>query len=283
MGEVLGVFAELNVTDLHSITTSAKIRSLYDLEERVKTLKAPRWPEEILGKIDQVQAARGKTLYRRHCIACHDVPGCDGQYETAPQPGIAPKDPLAHDYRSVIKIEMVPLDAIRTDPAMANSFLSRFGKTGILKPALGNEDKMPTRDLVGAAVGAVIRSEFARLAIPPAQQFKMNDQRLLASPSAAHLKGYKARPLNGIWATAPYLHNGSVQSLFELLLPACDRKKTFKVGSRQLDTTNIGFLEDPTGFTFETSLPGNSNSGHEYGTALTNDERHDLLSYLKTL
>jgi hypothetical protein len=177
----------------------------------------------------------------------------------------------------------VPLSEIQTDPAMAKNFLSRFGKTGILKPALGNQDKVPTRDLVGAAVGAVIRSEFARLEIPPAKQFIMNDRRQLVSPSAAHLHGYKARPLDGIWATAPYLHNGSVQSLFQLLLPSGDRKKTFKVGGRQFDTSNVGFLEDPTGFTFETSLPGNSNRGHEYGTSLTNDERHDLVSYLKTL
>jgi hypothetical protein len=283
MGEVLGVFAELKLSDLHSIVTSAQIKSLYGLEERIKTLKAPRWPEGILGSIDQVQAARGQALYRRHCIACHDLPGCDGHYVTAPQVGIDPKDPLARDYRSVIKIEMVPLSDIGTDPVMANSFLSRTGKTGILKPALGNRDEVPIRELVGAAVGAVIGNEFARLGTPPAAQFEMNDRRRVITPTEEHLRGYKARPLDGIWATAPYLHNGSVKSLFELLLPASKRKKTFQVGGRQFDAKNVGFFDDPTGFTFETSLPGNWNTGHEYGARLTDDERYDLIEFLKKL
>jgi cytochrome c peroxidase len=94
--------------------------------------------------------------------------------------------------------------------------------------------------------------------------------------------GYKARPLNGIWATAPYLHNGSVPNLDELLKPAMSRMKTFHVGSREFDPVHLGFKDDGP-FLFDTSLPGNSNAGHEYSGPLTDDERMQLIEYLKSL
>ena len=103
-----------------------------------------------------------------------------------------------------------------------------------------------------------------------------------ASPKKL-LFNYKARPLNGIWATAPYLHNGSVPNLYELfLLSGCKpddvpgetcRSKTFTVGSRELDTDKVGFKQlDKNKFPeevfekleFKTTLRGNSNEGHEY-------------------
>ena len=94
---------------------------------------------------------------------------------------------------------------------------------------------------------------------------------------------YKARPLNGIWATAPYLHNGSVPNLNELLKPAAQRRKTFHLGSQEFDPVHVGFKEDPNGILFDTSLTGNANSGHEYGADLTDQERRELLEYLKSL
>jgi hypothetical protein len=95
--------------------------------------------------------------------------------------------------------------------------------------------------------------------------------------------GYKARPLNGIWATAPYLHNGSVPTLVELLKPAEDRAKTFHVGIQEFDPVNVGFKDDPTQPLYDTTVEGNSNKGHEYGVDLSEDDRRDLLEYLKSL
>ncbi len=94
---------------------------------------------------------------------------------------------------------------------------------------------------------------------------------------------YKARPLNGIWATAPYLHNGSVPNLAELLKPAAQRRKTFPVGSREYDPVQVGFKDDPSQPVFDTNADGNSNAGHEFGSQLTSDERLQLLEYLKSL
>lgn len=97
---------------------------------------------------------------------------------------------------------------------------------------------------------------------------------------------YKARPLDGIWATAPYLHNGSVPNLYELMLPAPQRSKTFRIGTRfAFDPVNVGVdtsAPDAT-FVLDTSISGNGNSGHEFGAALTDVQRWQLIEYLKTL
>ena len=114
---------------------------------------------------------------------------------------------------------------------------------------------------------------------------KIDASKIMNRDSAGPKLEYKARPLNGIWATAPYLHNGSVPSLAELLLPPEQRSKKFAVGRREFDPQNVGFQSAavPGTFTFDTSLAGNSNSGHVYGTTLSPEDRQALLEYLKSI
>jgi hypothetical protein len=102
------------------------------------------------------------------------------------------------------------------------------------------------------------------------------------------LMRYKSRPLDGIWATAPYLHNGSVPNLYQLLLPPAQRVTSFRIGTRQYDPRLVGYRTDAQApgntFTFDTSRPGNSNAGHDYGASAMNDQqRMALIAYLKTL
>jgi hypothetical protein len=96
---------------------------------------------------------------------------------------------------------------------------------------------------------------------------------------------YRARPLNGIWATGPFLHNGSVPTLMDLLRPTVERPATFIVGNSDFDPVNIGFTEpmDGTGFRIDTQTPGNANTGHEYGVTLSEADKLALLEYLKSL
>ena len=101
-----------------------------------------------------------------------------------------------------------------------------------------------------------------------------------------NLVAYKARPISGIWATAPYLHNGSVPNLYQLLLPPGERVVKFNVDSSySFDAKTVGYVADKEGrvFRFDTQLPGNSNAGHDYGTDLTRAQRWDLIEFLKTL
>jgi hypothetical protein len=105
--------------------------------------------------------------------------------------------------------------------------------------------------------------------------------------------GYKARPLTGIWSTGPYLHNGSVPNLYELLLPPEQRSASFWVGTRQFDAERVGYQTTPSNensFLYRTRdeagrvLWGNFNGGHDYGNSrLTERNRRDLVEYLKTL
>jgi hypothetical protein len=95
--------------------------------------------------------------------------------------------------------------------------------------------------------------------------------------------------LQGIWATAPYLHNGSVATLADLLKPAAQRAKQFKMGSAY-DTVNLGIAVDQpqSNYVMVTTdcsdlNSGNSRCGHEFGTQLTDPEKKALLEYLKTL
>ena len=122
--------------------------------------------------------------------------------------------------------------------------------------------------------------------------------------------GYKARPLEGVWATAPYLHNGSVPTLYQMLLPPKQRDQKFFVGRREYDPVHVGFVTQPehegdNGFWLDTTKNGNSNEGHAFtadavawkkhrenpdanplprgviGLELTDDERKDIVEYLK--
>ncbi len=98
-------------------------------------------------------------------------------------------------------------------------------------------------------------------------------------------EGYANVPLDDVWLKAPYLHNGSVPTLWDLLLPPNERPKSFVRGYDLFDFDKVGFVTNPSDeglhYRFDTSLHGNSNSGHEYGTHLPESQRRDLLEYLK--
>ncbi len=115
--------------------------------------------------------------------------------------------------------------------------------------------------------------------------------------------GYANLPLDGIWARAPYLHNGSVPTLWDLLSPAEARPRVFTLGGDVYEQENMGFVHEvvsgstAAGFTradgtphtgpafvLDTGLRGNGNQGHTgaaYGTGLADEEKRDLIEYLK--
>ena len=114
---------------------------------------------------------------------------------------------------------------------------------------------------------------------------------------------YKPRPLGGVWATGPYLHNGSVPTLYDLLSPANERPRKFFIGNRMdFDPVRVGLVASPAsdkGFWYDTTIPGNRNGGHEFragysqwkegsppshgviGPELKPEERWDIIEYLK--
>lgn len=93
--------------------------------------------------------------------------------------------------------------------------------------------------------------------------------------------GYANAALDGIWLRAPYMHNGSIPTLFDLLSPEERRPKSFNRGCSILDEQKVGFVCSE-GFILDTTKRGNANGGHRYGTDLSDGDREDLIEYLKT-
>ncbi len=292
-GEVIGVFGKVKVEKqdsivkkLHGYDSSVEAKNLVELEEWVRRLESPQWPENILPEIDDSKARQGEVLYQKKCISCHHL--------------INRSDP-----KRLIRAQMYGVDLVGTDKTAAHNAVTAVAPTGILEggllPLKKDEffgPKAPvaliTRDL---SLGVVTRNKEAALAsvilakkngngLKPLPKQGKHPEDTEQNPFAS-LMSYKARPLNGIWATAPFLHNGSVPTLYDLLLPVNERPKTFGVGLREFDPVKVGYLNDVKNpnmpFIFDTTKPGNSNSGHLYGVDLTEAERWVLLEYLKSL
>ena len=154
-----------------------------------------------------------------------------------------------------------------------------------------------TSNEFGPALGQIVEKTVAQWynsqtpPIPPARRQEMNGYR--ENGIQAPLK-YKVRPLNGIWATPPYLHNGSVPNIYALLSPVSERPQIFYLGDREYDPEMVGYKyeELTAGFKFDTSIRGNHNTGHEFsddkkpgviGRFLKPDERRALVEFLKTM
>ena len=297
VGEVLGTFGDATLTGpvAQLGTTTARGRELFALESLVAKLAPPQWPEALLGKIDSEKAARGRTLYSAYrsgepsCESCHTL--------RDPATGQYPLTPAAENRFGVqfVETQMIGLADIGTDPLMALNFATRTAFTGDLAPLLPapftGASALPAPVLLSITVGMAANYSIAT-AQPPfsaAERAALIGYRIKAAGLPPYLPknlaAYKARPISGIWATAPYLHNGSVPNLYQLLLPPMQRVTTFDVGSHAFDAEAVGYEsedEDNT-FRFDTRLPGNSNAGHDYGTDLSSDERWDLIEFLKTL
>ncbi len=165
-------------------------------------------------------------------------------------------------------------------------------------PANLGIDKSGFADALGAVVAKTVNYVFDQKKPPVSPA----DRKKIDGYMPNELRGelaYKVRPLNGVWATPPYLHNGSVPTVEALLGPPEDRPKKFYLGNREYDPVNLGYKFDKidNGFEFDTSIRGNSNRGHEFrkdynkdkeikgviGPALSADDRKALIEYLKTL
>ncbi|MGN0920650.1 MAG: di-heme-cytochrome C peroxidase [Cellvibrio sp.] len=298
-GEVLGVFASFDLTNQSQTVgypSSALLKELMEMEAQLAKLVSPSWRElaniGILPPIDDDLAARGKEVYHNYqCHQCHKL-----------------IDSRAADRQ--ITAQFASLNRIKTDPLMALNALQYEGNSGLLedRPISLRDPSGPkfasrSSGLVALShvtegvilnalsgstmdLSAQTRSGFAGGSGTEylSQTVKHLDFTRVDKRDPTSLLAYKARPLNGIWATAPYLHNGSVPTLEDLFKPSCSpteastnvhcRPNRFTVGSRELDTSKIGFKERspedfPEIFVFDTQLPGNSNHGHEFASGVT--------------
>jgi len=286
-GQVLGVFGQVDLGSdpATRYTSSIDFRNLYAMEEWIAALQPPKWPEQFLGKIDETKWQAGKALFNRNCRACHNMPPFDLTKKEDNIKGL-----------QFIKIQRVPQDVVGTDPLYMQSILGRFIDTSRLAAEFGGQKTVSAFQFFGLTVGRATERGFRDLNLSQGEMLAYSGYRFYPKLNAADptekLRPYvppsfndlKGGPLLGIWATGPFLHNGSVPNLYELLSPPEERSKLFWVGSNELDTEKLGFLaNDEAGlFRFDTNVPGNRNTGHVYpARSYTHGQRMDVIEYLK--
>ncbi len=292
LGEVLGVFGR---TDLaggrpDAFASAALIENLRLLEDWAAILKPPPWPERQLGAVDRAKAAEGEVLFKANCAGCHGGP--DYRLTDAAE---------TEGGRQWLAVTMVPQSVVGTDPRMLDNFRSRIARSGPLAPLFGGAPQVPAGGILLATVSNVVENDLrARNITGDARKaysgwrFAPGAQKPLAGWSGT--PAYKAGPLAGVWATGPFLHNGSVPTVYDLLSPQEERPARFHVGSSRYDAAKLGFISDPAALpeaerdaltVFDTTLPGNSNAGHAFpgpgAQALSPDQRRAVIEYLKIL
>jgi len=251
------------------------IERLFEMEKGFAALKAPKWPSAMLGEIDLKKAADGKALFMQNCAKCH-----------APRI-VAGSDPANPKW----EVAAVPLHVIGTDSSEAATFVNRrYNASKLLGPGATSIDGATGLQLLTEEME---KYAYKQLGYTDEQIQKINGD---GKYEVVRAKGvYKARPLDGIWSTPPFLHNGSVPNIYELLSPPAERSTTFWLGTFEYDPAKLGYVSQQAhkSFLFDTRLPGNANTGHAFtddaatkgkiGRALTPDERMAIIEYLKVL
>ena len=286
-GEVLGVFGTATLTGEPQdwFASSILIKELHAVETWIADLEPPKWDEAIFGPIDRDRAETGEGLFRQHCAACHNAPPWRRT------------DPSANLFgKTFIEIGRVDYQKVGTDPVYAEALAKRLVRTNAATAqVLEGKPLVPAAAYFLRTAGAIVSRAMDEAGLTAEEKVAIGGFRLrppavpggppqpYAPPSLTDLK---ASPLPGVWATGPYLHNGSVATVYELLSPEAERRRVFWTGGRELDRERLGFLSDdaPGRFRFDTSVPGNRNTGHLYPRrGLDHDERLAIIEYLKTL
>ncbi len=331
VGEVTGVFADITLQPIGpaigGYPTSANVKNLMVLENQLTTLKPPEWPAAF-PPIDPVKWQRGKELFQapNACSSCHQV---------------LERDDLKTNFLARMAPLSGP-NSIGTDPWMACNSYTYQARSGNLRftPQKFIAGAVPIHgeianvaDLLGTSVigsiwykrkDVVEDIKIALLNInffdPQTDQVALAEAaiEIFSKPAITHEKderlkrcmteksevlAYKGRPLNGIWATPPYLHNGSVPSIYHLLLPPEQRPVSFGLGTREFDPEQLGLVTEHSNPVFMTEkvrqentflfrardgggslINGNSNLGHDYGNSrLTDTDRWALVEYMKAV
>lgn len=290
IGEALGVGAAIN----GNAESTVDVKNLHLMEDQLSGttpfsgLQAPAWPEEILGEIDGFKLAngnweKGRKLYEKRCIHCHYLIEDYQRTENLDRSENREFWSRPNQFgRKFMKLPFINFTDIGTDPAAVIDFYERIVYAGSV-----HDDKstMPAAEALTVMTAKVRDYEYTKLNLSAAEQAEFDGYRELNTEEAAIARlDYKARPLNGVWATPPFLHNGSVANLYELLLPAKQRMKSFYVGSTVFDPKLVGFETEwkAGSFWMDTTVPGNLNTGHEF-RSLTPDEVDALTPFQKKM
>src|SRR5689334_6054839 len=301
-------------------------------------LKSPEWPGHLFPdddawKIKPDRVAKGRKLYSDICVECHlgpvNDPEFDKQYK---EKSFWTSKHWSQDADGGWILDEVQksVKGMGTDPAQGNVLRERMVDVpGFLnlQPAKDLGERWKCKELPPSTATTMPFSIALMIVVDRVNQKWLADHNVTDPKQLAEIWGersncpnkkqlqeaiYRARPLNGVWATAPYLHNGSVPSLYWLLTPQSERPTRFCMGAREFDPRDVGFRvegnetsckQGQTVFEMNTrggkKIKGNSVLGHSFeaganvdkkdypdsviGRKLSDEERYDLIEYLKTL
>ncbi|MEP2758554.1 MAG: di-heme-cytochrome C peroxidase [Hyphomicrobiales bacterium] len=309
LGEVYGVFAVFHPQKQSGIlklnrdyltVNSANFSGLGTVEDLIWKIGPPQWPWQF----ERGLASVGKGIYERPtdqggCAECHGIK--KGAF----------RSPFHSTWAT-------PIMDVGTDRRECE-ILQRTVDTGIMNGAkVPFADALKPKDkafnlLATSVIGSIIQHGLGNLSQQdvalmregnssqlPSQfddlkgAFRQPQFQLESFVSAAASAGksgcaYESRVMEGIWAAAPYLHNGSVPTLEDLLKPASERPTLFKLGPNY-DIEAVGMAAEQSKFDYTLTTTdcsdvasGNSRCGHEFGTSLSDSEKKALLEYLKVL
>lgn len=286
-GETMGVYMPMDLTSKSPaeglFKSNAAIAELMRVENQLERLAPPSWPEDVFGRIDREKAKVGKALFMEYCAGCHNA----WPYRWT--------EPNRYGKRFIL-VGLVPQTYVGTDRTQTRT-LRPFAITGQLSKYLPSEFRgralLPTEVFLGLLQGEVRGRALAEAKLTEAQLASAHGYR--EDPTKRGPEGvWKAAPRDGVWATAPFLHNGSVPNLYEMLVPAAERTKKFWLGG-DFDPVKVGLDTTATSgsFLLDTTLLGNSNAGHSFqdgprgngviGPLLTDDQRWAIIEYLKSI
>ena len=286
IGETMGVFMPI---DLKSKTpaeglfqSNAALPELQRVENQLERLAPPSWPEDVFGKIDREKAKAGKALFVELCASCHNA--WPYRWTEANKYG-----------KRFVLVGLTPQSYVGTDKTQSEA-VRPFAITGPLSDALPGELKgkavLPAFDFRAALIRLVLETALSKYTMTEDQKLNLHGYREPQPPSPDGV--YKAAPRDGVWATGPFMHNGSVPNLYEMLIPAGERTKKFYLG-REFDPIKVGVdtTASAGAFLMNTTLLGNSNAGHSFqdgprgdgviGPLLTDEQRWALVEYLKSI
>lgn len=288
-GEAMTTFTRLDTsklkTDNQFYYSTVDAPALIALEDLSVKLAPPKWPEKLFGQLNTERVKRGEQLFEKNCSECHNR--YPYRWTDARQ-----------DNKRMLANALVPLSVMGVDPEhlKAGTFSAEeWVLTQHLAPLFNGREKVTAGEFF-----EVMQTRFVNQALDSAKLSP--EARLKAtgylgddpeSKKSAPVLSFKAPPIEGVWAVAPYLHNGSVPNLYELLSPASERSRLFYVGS-EFDPVKVGF--DTTGRSggrlHDVTVKGDSNRGHSFenatgpgviGPYLTPEQRYDLIEFLKSL
>ena len=319
VGESLGVLAPIKLVDEKGNLlpsdefgeTVVDIEGMHCVETLLRDLEPPKWPEEVLGEIDIPRATRGKELFADQCAACHGPHESKPyQWPVASGPGQNPAKQVdvnwewdmagdtveregqyyRDDWRETIwALPWIETSVIGTDSKLADNYMdNKYDGSKII----------PGSDPINAGDGLQILLN--RLVPKLYDKWDVTGEAVPAYDGLnvpfriINKRAYKARPLHGVWATAPFLHNGGVPTIYDLLSPQRERPQTFYVGNREYDPEKLGYITHKTAGSFlhDTSIAGNHNTGHLFtdenvpgriGGLFTENQKLDLLEYIKVM